>query len=259
MQWWCSVRSVAWDWTWRPFIGVWLVLALLVAGYVLLRRRRYPGSGRHTAAFAAATFALWLGLDWPLGALAGYLAGVHMLQFLLVGLIAPPFLLLALPPGVWERLERDGAPPAALRLATHPLAALVLFNLVVFVTHWPPLVDGLMVTQAGSFLIDLLWFAAGIVFWWPLVAPVPTWPGFGPPLKIAYLIGATITTSAPFLYLTFSPLPMYSVYELAPPIEGLTKREDQQIAGLLMKLGGAVVFWTAIAVEFWRWARAEET
>ncbi|HUP20393.1 MAG TPA: cytochrome c oxidase assembly protein [Gemmatimonadota bacterium] len=257
MQWWCSVRAVAWDWTWRPFLGVWVLLALLVAGYVRLRRCHGVGTRGHTAAFAAAALAFWLGLDWPLGALAGYLASVHMLQFMLISLVAPPLLLYSIPPGAWARLAASG-PPAWLRFVTHPLIALVLFNLIVFLTHWPTLVDALMVSQPGSFLINASWIAAGLVFWWPLVAPAPARPGFGPGLKMAYLFAATVTTSAPFLYLVFSALPMYSAYELAPPIEGITKREDQQVAGLLMKLGGAVVFWTGIAVVFWRWHRAEE-
>lgn len=256
MQWWCSVRDVPWEWTWRPYVGVWVVLALLVAGWFRLRRRHPGGTRGETAAFAVGALALWAGLDWPLGALAGYLASAHMGQFLLIGLIAPPLLLASVPRGAWERLA-DPAPPASIRFLTHPLIALIAFNLAVFVTHWPVVVDGLMGSQAGSFLINALWTGAGILFWWPLVAPVPERPNFGYPLRMAYLIAATITNSAPFLYLTFSSMPMYVTYELAPPIEGISKRADQQAAGLMMKLGGAVVLWTGIAALFARWHREE--
>lgn len=256
MQWWCSARAVAWDWTWRPYVGVWLLVFLLVAGYAWLARR-HPGGGHgRTAAFAAGALALWAGLDWPVGALSGYLASAHMAQFLLVGMVAPPLLLLSVPPAAWAALARP-APPRWLALPTHPLVALAFFTAIVAVTHWPRVVDGLMGSQAGSFAIDLAWLAAGVVFWWPLVAPVPDRPGFGPPLQIAYLVAATITTAGPFLYLTFSGLPVYATYELAPPIEGVSKRADQQAAGLLMKLGGAVILWIAIAVVFARWYRSE--
>lgn len=257
MQWWCSARAEAWEWTWRPYAGVWLMVALVVGGYVLLRRR-YPvepgegGGTARTAAFAAGVASLWLALDWPLGALAGYLASAHMGQFLLVGLIAPPLFLYSVPPAAWEAWARRG-PGRLARLLTHPVVALATFNVLVVLTHWPPVVDGLMASQAGSFAIDMAWIAAGAAFWWPLVAPVPERPGFGYLLKIGYLIAATITTAGPFLFLTFSELPVYATYELAPPIEGIGKRADQQAAGLLMKLGGAVVFWVAITVLFWRW------
>lgn len=257
MQWWCSAQAQAWDWTWRPYVGAWILVALVVAGYGWLRRRHPAGPGRdagstRTASFAAAVACLWLALDWPVGALAGYLASAHMVQFLLVGLIAPPLFLHAVPAGAWEAWAADG-PGRLARFLTHPLVALVIFNGVVVLTHWPVVVDGLMGSQAGSFVIDMAWIGAGTAFWWPVVAPLPERPGFGYLPKIGYLIAATITTAAPFLFLTFSELPVYATYELAPPIEGISKGADQQAAGLLMKLGGAVVLWVGIAVLFHRW------
>jgi putative membrane protein len=180
-----------------------------------------------------------------------------MLQFLLVALIAPALGILGIPDGVWERLAAQTRHPRLLRL-THPVAAFLGFNLVVLLTHWPLVVDGLMGSQIGSFLIDMLWLGGGILLWWPVVAPVPERPGFGYPLKMGYLIVVTITMTIPFLYLTFTSLPVYATYELAPPIPGISKRQDQQLAGLLMKLGGAVVLWTGIAALFFRWYLRED-
>jgi putative membrane protein len=242
-------------------VGVWVLVVVLAFLYARWTRRatgEWP-SGRswRTVSFAAALAALWLALDWPIGALAaGYLSSLHMLQFLLVALIAPAFGLLGIPNEVWEGLAARARSPI-LRL-THPVIAFLAFNLVVVLTHWPLVVDGLMGSQAGSFLIDMLWFGAGILLWWPVVAPFPDRPGFGYFLKIAYLIAVTITTTIPFLYLTFTSLPVYATYELAPPISGISKRQDQQLAGLLMKLGGAVVLWTGIAALFFRWYQGEE-
>lgn len=258
MQWWCSAQGLAWSWTWRPYVGVWILVAGIVAGYVALARRAGGVSRGRRAAFAGGALCLWLALDWPVGALAaGYLASVHMIQFLLVALVAPPLLLLSVPDTGWERLAARQTLVEALRGPTRPLVAILLFNALVWVTHWPRLVDGLMASQAGSFLIDMLWLVAGLVFWWPVVAPVPARPGFGWPLKVGYLILATIANTGVFVWLTFSHLPIYATYELAPPIPWITKREDQQVAGLLMKLGGGAVLWVAIAVCFFRWFEAE--
>ena len=71
------------------------------------------------------------------------------------------------------------------------------------------------------------------------------------PLAYGWLAGV-------FVYLTFTHLPVYATYELAPPIPWISAREDQQVAGLLMKLGGGAVLWAAIGVLFARWYRAEE-
>lgn len=84
MQWWCSARDIAWTWTWQAYPGVWLFLALLLAGY--LRVRRAVGQGDphlrgRTAPFIAGLALLWIALDWPVGPLgAGYLASVHMVD-----------------------------------------------------------------------------------------------------------------------------------------------------------------------------------
>lgn len=262
MQFWCSAQAIPWTWTWRPYAGVWVMLLVLVFLYARWTRRatgEWPRARSwRTASFAAALAVLWLGLDWPIGALAaGYLASLHMLQFLLVALVAPALGLLGIPDGVWERLAARARPAGILRL-THPVPAFLAFNLIVLLTHWPWVVDRLMASQAGSFLIDMLWLGGGILLWWPVVAPVPARHGFGYFLKMAYLIAVTITTTIPFLYLTFTTLPVYATYELAPPIPGISKRQDQQLAGLLMKLGGAVVLWTAITALFFQWYRREE-
>ena len=75
---------------------------------------------------------------------------------------------------------------------------------------------------------------------------------------MGYLIVATLVNTGVFAYLTYSELPVYAIYELAPPIPGITTRTDQTLAGLLMKMGGAVVFWTWITVLFFQWSKAGE-
>lgn len=255
MQWWCSAQGVAWSWTWRPYVGVWVLAAVLIVAYW----RGTSDRGSRGFAFAGGVAALWVALDWPVGTLAaGYLASVHMVQFLLVGLVAPALLLIGLPPAWFETLAARRAARRALGFLTRPLIALITFNLVVAVTHWPRVVDTLMVTQAGSFVIDMAWLAGGLVFWWPIVAPFPERPGFGYLLKIVYLIAATILAIAPFLFLTFSTLPVYATYELAPPVDWISKQDDQRLAGILMKLGGGLILWTAITTLFFRWYREEE-
>lgn len=265
LQWWCSAQTSAWTWSPRPFPGVWLLVALLIGVYWLLRRfAGQPASASDRSrdrkgkwAWFSGVLVLWIALDWPVGALSGYLASAHMLQYLLTVLAAPPLLLLGVPVGAWRRMESRAGAVRVVRFLTHPLIALAIFQLVLLYTHLPSVVDRLMVTPSGSFAIDTLWLTAGLVFWWPIVVPVPARPWFGYPLKMGYLFLSTVLNTMPYAFLTFGELPFYGVYELAPPVGLLGAREDQQLAGLMMKVGGGAILWTAITILFFRWYSRE--
>lgn len=256
MQWWCAAQGIPWNWSWRPYPGVWLFIALLLLAYRRFTRGA-PPSRPELARFAAGALALWLALDWPVGALgSGYLASVHMVQFLLIALGAPPLLIAGLPRRALERavdrpLTRLAAP------LTRPLVALLLFHTIVIATHWPSVVDGLMGSQAGSLLLDMAWLGGGLAFWWPVVSPVPERPRFPLGVRICYLIASTVLMTLPYIFLTFAELPFYATYELAPPVGTLSAGEDQRLAGLIMRIGGGAILWTAAGVLFWLWYRSD--
>src|SRR5690625_6804203 len=66
------------------------------------------------------------------------------------------------------------------------------------------------------------------------------------------------TCALPIFYLTFSEYPVYAVYELAPRVHGIGAAEDQQFAGLLMEVAGALILFVAAAVLFLQWGKREE-
>jgi putative membrane protein len=263
MQWWCSAQGVPWTWEWRPYLGVWLLILLIAVAY----RRTYratPAPARpedrtlhqwRVAAAASGIAGLWLLLDWPIGALgAGYLASVHTVQFLGLALALPPLLLFGLPAG-WEAAR---APRTAARLAqvTQPLAAFVGFLVIVFLTHLPPVVDALMVTQAGSFLLDLAWLLGGLAFWWPVVRRWPE-PALGPAARLVYVLVGTAARMGIGMFMALAPFPLYRVFELAPPIARIDAFEDQQRAGGLMMFGDVLVGLAAVAILIYIWQRDE--
>lgn len=254
LQWWCAAQGVPWSWRWQPYPGVWLFCLTLVAGWVGLRRSfgTEADGGARMASWLGGVAALWIALDWPVGALgAGYLASVHMVQYLLIALIAPPLLLIGLPRGVFDRLD-SGWTRRPLGVISHPIVSMSTFVAVMAFTHWPPVVDGLMVSQLGSFALDLLWLTSGLVFWWPIAAPRPRRAWLHDGTRVGYLIAATLVNTGVFAYLTFADLPLYATFELAPPVGALGTRDDQLIAGMLMKIGGAPIIWTAITIIFFR-------
>lgn len=264
MSFWCSASGAAWTWQWRAYPGVWLFIGLLALGMWAWNRAGARRAGRPQRPmhplFLMGLVVLWLALDWPIGALgAGYLASVHMLQFLLMALIAPSMLLMGPSPDALALLRGPGSMAALLQRLTAPALTLILFSVVVLLTHLPAIVDTLMVSQAGSMAIDLLWIGAGLLFWWPVVLDTPAHPRFTYPLKFGYLILGMMFSPVMFGlvgFLAYSTTPLYGVFELAPPLPGVSAQADHQLAGVMMSTGGMLIAFVAVSVIFYRWNKA---
>ena len=260
MQWWCAALGETWTWNWRAYPGVWLFVIAMVAG---LRWVAGPGSWARAGAgervaFIAGVITLWVSLDWPLGPIAaGYLASAHALQFLIVTMFAAPLLLLGSRTGFIERIAA-GAPSAGLRAVgrtiVHPLVTAIIFNAIVAASHVPSVVDGLMPTPFGAFMIDAAWLAGGLIFWWPVIMPAPVYARFAEPMKILYLLVGTLFHTVIGMIMLSAELPISGVYELAPPIVAIPVRADQQLAGGVMELGVFGVIVVASGILFFRWA-----
>ena len=266
MQFWCSASSNAWTWEWKAYPGVWLFIVLIAVGTWRWNeagaKRAGTPSGPVHPLFVVGLLAVWLALDWPIGALgAGYLASVHMLQFLVIALVAPPLLLRGLSPAAVSLLDGPSLGAALLRRLVEPPLSVILFNVVVLVTHLPAVVDGLMTTQLGSMLIDVLWLLSGTMFWWPVLFSGHVRRRFPPPLRMLYIIVGLMFSPVMFGiagFLAYSETPMYGIYELAPPLPGISSRDDHQAAGALMSVGGAFIAFLAMSVIFFRWSKTEE-
>lgn len=231
----------------------------LLLPYLVFERRApkvYDNRESKRRCFVFAVLLLWLATDWPLGLLgASYLASAHMVQFLIYTMAVAPLLLLGTPEWMARRLL------GRLRLyrlagrCARPVTAGLLFNAMLIATHSPWAVDNLRVNQLGSFVIDVLWLIGGLVVWIPIVSPIPEHKMTSYPGRMAYLFLALgVVPAVPGGFLTFASFPLYATYELAPRVHGLGATTDQQLAGLVMKLGGIPVVWGTIAVLMHRWS-----
>jgi putative membrane protein len=146
-----------------------------------------------------------------------------------------------------------------IKIFTRPLIAFAVFNVVMLGTHLPVVVDGFNPSQLGSFTIDMAWLFAGLVFWWQVLGPLPELDPLSYPGRIVFLILNVFIPTVPAAFLTFADYPIYALYELAPPFGALSSRVDQQIAGMIMKIGGGFIIFGTASILFFRWYADEET
>jgi cytochrome c oxidase assembly factor CtaG len=266
VTWWCSASTRPWDWSPRAYPGIWAFMALLLVGYVLAFQRAPSPEGPAAAdrrkrwAFLAGWAVLWLATDWPLGTLgSGYLATAHMTQYVLYGLVAAPLMVLGTPEWMARRALARLRAYRLVSLAARPLAAGIIFNVVLVTTHAPITVDNLRTNQFGSFLLDVTWLLSGLLLWLPVCGPLEELKPSLPVRGVYLFLAAGVVPMIPGGFLTFSSTPLYRIYELAPRVSGFDALDDQQTAGAIMKIGNIPLIWPVIGAMFIRWANEDRS
>lgn len=253
---------------WRAHPDVWLMVALLAGGYVWALKRWGPSkapvgtpaaSTRQKVFFFSGVAFLWVGADWPMHPLSeGYLFSAHMVQHTLFSLIAPPLMIMGIPRWL---LRMPLSSPRVLRIArvlSRPLLGLLLFNTVIVVTHWPVLVDLSLRSGPIHLVLHVVLYTSAAIMWWPAIDPLPELSRLSPPGKMLYLFLQSIVPTVPASFLTFADTAIYKAYESVPRLWGIDVVTDQQMAGLIMKIGGGLLLWLAIAYLFFKWSGREE-
>ncbi|MBV9100709.1 MAG: cytochrome c oxidase assembly protein [Candidatus Dormibacteraeota bacterium] len=252
------------DWSWEPTVLCGLVA--LVVAYVLLWRRGvlrgsddvspwFRSARSRPVCFAAGMLVAFLALQSPIDRGGDeYLFSVHMLQHLMLMMVAPPLLLLGIagaqspPSGRYARVRR------AWWFVTRPWVALVLFNVVMLVWHIPALYNTTLTALPVHIVEHLSFMAVGILFWWTIVEPVRSAATrlVSPLTKIAVLVVSGIPPTVLGLIFALSPAAFYDFYIHAPRLWGISPVFDQQIGGVLMLGLGNIIYFVAIVIVFVR-------
>jgi putative membrane protein len=244
-------------WTVHP--STVLGLAALGALYAWRARRLAGGagapSGPRRLAFFAALFSVFLALNGPLHDLSDvYLFSAHMLQHLVLTLVFPSLLLLGLTDGMLRPLLEAPVIGAALRRATRPVWCFAIFNLVLAAWHLPPLYNLAMRYHAVHITQHLMFMAASVLMWWPLLSPVPSLPRLPYAGQMLYCFLMSIPMSIVSVCIVYAGNVLYPAYASAPRIAGLSPLEDQRVGGLIMWIPGGLFFVVLMTVIFFRWA-----
>ncbi len=260
------IAANAWDYEFHP--EVWFLVLGLVGLAVYSTRAIGPlvvpagetvVTSRQKWIFAAGVLLLWVAADWPMHDIAEeHLYFVHMFQHLMISFIVPPLLLLAMPAWLARLLVlEDGAVQKVLRLMTKPIVAGVVFNVFQVLTHWGAVVDLSVESGAFHYVVHLGVFFSALLMWFPVLGPLPEMQ-MSEPGKMIYLFLMSIVPTVPAGWLTFAEGIVYKSYDhSADPLWGISPRNDQQAAGVVMKIIGGFYLWGIIAVKFSRFARGQ--
>jgi putative copper resistance protein D len=258
-------------WSFDPTIQVPLVAAAV--GYLSAVRavnRAHPANPvpvRRVVAFVSGLVAVELALQSPIEHYDTTLFSVHMVQHILLTLVAAPLLAA----GATITLLLRYAHPAfrrrwilpvlhsrALRAVTHPVVAWLVFAGVMWGSHFSPLFNASLEEPLVHELEHAAYLAAALLFWWPIVGADPSPWRLPPPLRALYAFLQMPQNTFLALAIYSAPDPLYAHYATLQRAWGPTVLADQQLAGGLMWVIGDLVFLAAILFCVVQWMRQED-
>jgi putative copper resistance protein D len=259
---------LAWSLDPVPLLGV----AAAAAAYLWAVRRlaasgtRVPHPRWRTASFLAGLGAILLALISPIEAYEGVLFSVHMLQHMLLELVAAPLLLLGAPVTLALRVASPSARRGLLRVLhswpvavlSFPLVGWLVFAGVNWGWHFSTLYDEALENVALHYVQHATFLAASLLFWWPVVGADPSRWRLPYPVRLFYLFLAMPQNSFLGVALMGAPAVLYPHYLSNLRTWGPTALADQNLGGILMWVVGDIVFLAAMAGVVAAWVRHED-
>jgi cytochrome c oxidase assembly factor CtaG len=251
-------QAVLRSWAIPPAVTFAIVLSALVylRGWWLLRRAGSPNIPPWRAAmFLLGLFTFWVALASPMDVFNGFVLTAHMLQHMLLMMIAPPLILLGAPlipmlRGLPIVAAREFAGPflnwrvakAGGSLLTNPVFALLLMGVTMFAWHAPALYELALRSPAWHQTEHACFLIGSLIFWWLVVQPWPSrshWPRWA---MVPYLLVADLQNTALSAILVFSDRVLYPSYSTVPRLFRFSALEDQVAAGSIMWVVGSLAF-----------------
>ena len=248
--------------SWSLSPGV-LIGAALVLGVYVRRWRtvRISGSPRAAAeapvwrlcCFVGSVLVAVAALVSPIDALADQLFFAHMIQHMLLLDVTPILGILGFTKVILRPVTRTvhDLERKAGALA-HPAFAVVLYVVVIWAWHIPAAYDEAASHPLVHVCEHVSFVLAGSLYWWHLLSPIRARMRLGGLGPVVYMATTKLFVGALGMGLAFAPSALYPFYEHHARIWGLSARDDQGIAGLIMAVEQSLVMGIAIAWLFMR-------
>jgi len=232
-----------------------LVAFIYLRGWIRLRKLTLDSVQTwHAGGFMLGLFLIWMAIASPLSALDHEMLTAHMVQHLLLMTFAAPSILLGKPVKtliygmphrfvqVMGQLFQSAGVHHVLSALTHPVICWLGAAVTLVAWHIPAVFVLGLRSQMWHGIEQASFLATGLLFWWPVIQPLPAslkWPESS---MLLYLFLATLPCDILSGFLVFCDRVVYPVYFFSSQPLGLTALEDQQCAGALM--------WTCVTLVY---------
>lgn len=195
------------------------------------------------------------------------LFSIHMVQHLLLVVVAAPAIALSAPITLLLRVATPSARnrwilpvlrSRVVKVIGHPLVAWLLFAGTMWASHFSPLFDAALESEALHMLEHALFLGTALLFWWPIVGRDPSPWRMSYPARLFYLFLQMPLNSFLGVLILFNERVLYPHYATTGRTWGPSPLDDQQLAGAIMWGLGDAAFLLAILLVIAAWMRHEE-
>ncbi|MGH9553151.1 MAG: cytochrome c oxidase assembly protein [Terriglobales bacterium] len=256
---------------WKLFLSTWdfhpsvvIGCALLWGIYLFAVRGRFD---RKTTNYTLGVLIIFLALVSPVDDLGDdYLFSAHMVQHMMLGMIAPVLLVAGIPASFVRAWLKHPLIARLERILGYPPVALIVANATFWVWHLPSLYNLTLADEGVHIFEHMMFLVTGTMLWWPVFKPVPE-GRLSPMSAIVYMgIAAALSTILGIIF-TISDTPYYAGYanpdddlgalKLIREQWGLTQIADQKLGGAIMwEPAGAIFLWGMMCVMI-RWFKED--
>jgi cytochrome c oxidase assembly factor CtaG len=254
-------------WTFDPALGVPLAMATVLYSWgawtVSARHPDSPWPGRSTVFFQSGVALLWVSLMGPIGAYDDTFFWAHMLQHMVVIMVAAPLLLLGAPILLILRVSsprfrrRWVVPVLRSRVAyalTNPVTTWLILALVIVGAHFSPFYEYALEHEGvHRFVEHPMFLGAALLYFYPLLPGNLTTRKVSPAARMVSLSLMMVPETMTGFFIYASPFVMYPFYARADRPFGPATLADQQLGGALMWAGSMAIdaVWISLAAHEW--------
>ena len=245
-----------------PILAPLQVTGVVVLAFMYLRRsatlaaRGTPVPTWRLICFAVGLVLIVAAYVAPVAHIGEELLLAHMIQHLIIGDIAALFIVLGLTgPLLQPILSIEFF--SRLRVLAHPLVALPLWAINLYVWHLPALYQGALTSPPLHALQHICFIGFGVLMWMPLFGPLPKPAWFTLPAKIGYLIGVRLIGTVLGNVFLWASTDFYPDYAPGREFWGVSPLADQGTAGTIMLTEQGLITFAVLAWLFLEWARQD--
>ena len=251
-----------------PSILIGGAAALYVWGVVRVNRMEpgRPWSVKRTAAFLGAIVLVFVAIELVVGVYDDTLFYDHMIQHLMLIMLAAPLIAMGAPVELLERSTTGSTHDAVTRVLGsrvagvigHPITGFLLYTVLVPAVHLTSLYNTMLTNDLAHDNEHLMFLIVGYLFWRPVVAIEPTRHPLTPALRLVYLMLAVPIDTFSGLVLLSANHEMFSAYLGMHRSWGPSLIGDLHIGGAIMWVAGDSLMALAMIPVVLVWVRSED-